>query len=80
MILNDKPPRKKVDLTRLPLWLQYLTAILLAVLVFGLVYLQKGNQPMPDWIKVYVIEKPGVTALILLALFAFIWLVRRLTR
>ena len=77
---NMDMSRKKVDLTKLPPWQQYLIAVLVAGLVFGLVYLLKGNQPQPAWIESLLIEKPAITALALVVLLVFIWLVRRITR
>ncbi len=73
-------PRKKVDLTKLPSWQQYLIATIVVGLVVGLVYVLKGKQPIPPWIQTYLTEKADVTAVVLVALFIFVWLVRRLTR
>ena len=73
-------PRKKVDLTRLPAWQQYLIAILVVGLVVGVVYVLKGNQPTPPWIETYLTKKKHVTAIALAVLLMIVWLVRRLTR
>ncbi len=73
-------PRKKIDLHRLPLWLQYLIAILVAGTMFGLVYALKGSEPASPWIITYLTDRSGVTALGLVILFSLIWLVHRLTR
>ena len=73
-------PRKKIDLKELPLYLRYLIAITVTALIVGLVYLEKNVQPAPYWIQEYVIEKPDVTAVVLVVLFAFVWVVRWLFR
>ena len=72
--------RKRVDLGRLPRAVRYLVALILCVSVFGWLYLQKTKGPMPDWIKFYLFERPGVTGLALVVLFAAIGLLRRMMR
>ena len=73
-------PRKKVDMSKLPLWLQYLIAIVVAGFVFGLVYILEGDQASPSWIETYLTEQAHVTAARLLLLLIFILLVRKFTR
>lgn len=47
--------RKKIDLTRLPMWLQYLISLSVVAIVAMFAYLISKDKPIPTWIEVYLI-------------------------
>lgn len=57
--------RKKIDLTRLPIWLQYLISITIVGIVVVLAYLIGKDKPIPIWIEAYLISILSWTFIVL---------------
>jgi hypothetical protein len=68
-------PRRRVDLTGLPAWAQYILAATVAATVALAIWATGTGQPAPSWYLVSI----AVAAIILLAA-GLLWLGRRLTR
>jgi predicted lysophospholipase L1 biosynthesis ABC-type transport system permease subunit len=68
-------PRRRVDLTRLPRWAQYLTGAVLAAVVAALIWVAGDHHSAPGWYAVGV----KIAAVVLLVAGA-VWLIRRLLR
>lgn len=69
--MND---RKKIDLQKLPTWLQYTIAIIVinAIVIAG--YLVGRDKPMPYWIENYLIPGLGWLGLVLILLIVIDWM------
>ena len=69
--MND---RKKIDLQKLPTWLQYTIAIIVinAIVIPG--YIVGRDQAVPDWIENYLIPGLGWLGLVLILLVVIDWL------
>jgi hypothetical protein len=60
--------RKKVDLTNLPIWLQYSISLTVVAIVVTVAWFMGRNNPIPAWIITYLIPILGWSYL---ALFIF---------
>jgi len=67
MLEPDMPPRKRVDLKRLPRWLQYAIALAVTAVVVALAWQTGKDRPVPGWIQDYLVPALGWIGLILLA-------------
>jgi len=52
--LNNKPSRIKIDLHKLPVWLQYTIAIVVAAVVMLIAWIVAQSQPGPAWIAALI--------------------------
>jgi hypothetical protein len=52
-------PRKKVDLRTLPTWLQYLISLTTIAIVVAVAWLAGRNNPLPEWISLYLVPALG---------------------
>ena len=76
--LEDREmPRKKVDLRTLPLWLQYLIALVVVGAVVGLALVVGRDRPIPFWIKDYLTPMLGVAAILVFTYKLAVWLKRK---
>jgi hypothetical protein len=57
--------RKKVDLTTLPVWLQYSISLLVVAIVVAAAWLVGRNNPVPAWIMTYLVPVMGWTYVVL---------------
>ena len=69
--------RNKLDLNRLPRWLQYLIAVVLVVVVGGAGWYVGRDRPTPYWIQHYLIPGLGWLGLLLIVLAVADWIRRR---
>jgi hypothetical protein len=76
-------PRRRVDLHRLPVRLQYLIAIVVAAAVMWLAWSLRATQPGPAWMKTVVLPiwtDVGLAVLCFLAIRLVVRLLIRLVR
>lgn len=71
------PPRRKVDLRRLPGWAQYVIALSVVAVVVTAAWIVGGDRPVPVWITRYLVPALGVFYLILCAIALIGWARRR---
>src|ERR1044071_1714888 len=78
---HSRPPRERVDLRTLPVWLQYTISLVIVALVLGIVLLswQSGSGPDPVWLEFINRFVVPIAGWLGLAAFAFL-LIRRLRR
>ncbi|HLP91158.1 MAG TPA: hypothetical protein VK184_21585 [Nostocaceae cyanobacterium] len=57
--------RKKVDLTTLPIWLQYSISLTVVAIVVTFAWFVGRNNPIPAWITTYLIPILGWSYIIL---------------
>lgn len=69
--------RRRVDLRTLPVWLQYLIALTVAAMVMAAAWLVGRDEPVPYWIKNYLVPALGWIYLLLLAIVIIDWLRKR---
>lgn len=72
--------RRRVDLGRLPRWLQYLIALAVVAVVVTAAWRSGGNRPPPAWAEGPVVTALGVLFLALLAIGLGSRLLRRRVR
>lgn len=58
-------PDDKIDLRRLPSWLQYLISLSVVALVVGAAWFVGRDEPIPRWISHFLIPGLGVLYIIL---------------
>ena len=68
---------KKIDLHRLPPWLQYLIAIVLVAIVAAAGWYFGRDRPVPHWIEHYLIPGLAWFGLLLIVLAVADWIRRR---
>jgi uncharacterized membrane protein len=68
--------RKRIDLKKLPVWMQYLISLTVVAVIVAAAWLVGRDQPVPAWIMNVLIPVLGVLYLILLTIV----IVRRLRR
>lgn len=71
--------REKIDLKTLPPWIQYLIAIITAIIVFALAWQVGKDKPIPDWIQNYIMPNLGWVGIVLLGYFFTRWVVNKLS-
>lgn len=57
--------RKRVDLTKLPTWIQYSISLTVVASVVAVAWFVGRNKPVPPWIEVYLIPILGWSFLII---------------
>jgi hypothetical protein len=68
--------RERIDLRRLPVWLQYLIALTVVAVVSIAAWLVGRNRPIPNWITHYLIPILGWSYIVL---FTFV-MINRFTK
>ncbi|OUL31317.1 hypothetical protein BV372_20360 [Nostoc sp. T09] len=71
--------RKKVDLKTLPVFLQYVIALLVSTIVFALAWYVGKDKPIPDWIQNYIMPNLGWIGIVLLSYFFGRWLINKVS-
>ena len=63
-------PRRRINLFALPAWLQYLIAAVVTAIIAGAGWYVGRDDPVPVWIKKYLIPGLGWLGLLLIVLAA----------
>jgi hypothetical protein len=58
--------RKRVDLKLLPIWLQYVIAITITLVVVALAWRLGRDRPIPNWMQTWLVPGLGWAGLVLL--------------
>jgi hypothetical protein len=70
--------REKVDLSTLPVFFQYLTALSVSAIVFTLAWYFGKDKLVPDWVQNYIIPNLGWVGIGLLIYFFTRWILNKL--
>ena len=75
--IRDQMTKEKIDLHKLPSWLQYLIAIVLVAMIAIAGWYFGRNNPTPDWIQRFLIPGLAWFGLLLIVLALVDWIRRR---
>jgi hypothetical protein len=70
-------PDKKIDIRVLPVWLQYVVALMIVAIIGGMAWLVGRDQLVPDWMQHRLIPALGWIYLILLAVALIRWIINK---
>jgi hypothetical protein len=77
MSSEPPPPRRRVDLRRLPLWQQRILALAVTAAVVVAAWLVAGDEPVPAWASERLVPALGWLVLLIAAGALVAWLWRR---
>jgi len=69
--------RRRIDLKRLPRWLQYVIALTVTAVVVALAWHVGKDRPVPHWIQAYLVPALGWVGLILLVTGVLAWVLKK---
>jgi hypothetical protein len=67
MSREPAPPRRRIDLRRLPLWQQRALALAVTVVVVVAAWLVAGDEPVPAWASEWLVPALGWLVLLIAA-------------